>query len=353
MGFIKVFKMLFLKVMVGLLAVYGTVDLTLLGRRVIQTQQTPRSEERVASTEVLPVVIIGSGPAGLAAAKTIVEEGDVPVIILEGKQSGGPLNAWTPVRNWPSKGFTSGNFIITDLRKEVEALPNVRFVARSVDTVDFSGSTHVLHLDNGDVIQAQTVVITMGTRYRRLTVPGAKEYAHSISYDQSPRKEEKSGTLVVIGGGMDAMRKAVYRLRGGARVIMVVRGSRLAVGLDRVKISQDYIDNGQLTIFYGTEVTELIGEGNKLTGVRLSNGDTVSADHVAVGMGRVPNTELFKGQLELHDDGSIVLYNHTQQTSRPGIFAAGDITSAKYAEGAIAAGDGMKAGKDVVRYLAH
>ncbi len=346
-----IIKTLILKAIVGLLALCGTVSVGRFGQRVIQTQLPPRSEERVASTAIHPVVIIGSGPAGLAAAKTIVEEGDVPVIILEGKQSGGPLNAWTPVRNWPGKGFTSGNFIITDLRAEVEALPNVRFVARSIESVDFSGSIHSLHLDNGEIVQAQTVIITMGTRYRCLTVPGAQEYAHSISYDQSPSKHEKKGTCVIIGGGMDAMRKTVYRLRSGARVILLVRGSRLAVGLDRVRITQDYVDNGQLTILYGTEVTELIGDGNTLTGVRLSNGDTVSVDHVAVGMGRVPNSSIFAGQLELDSDGYIVLKNHSQETSRAGIFAAGDITSVLYAEGAIAAGDGMKAGKDVVRYL--
>ncbi|MGE0010580.1 MAG: NAD(P)/FAD-dependent oxidoreductase [Candidatus Babeliales bacterium] len=342
-------------------AILGFVTAVQLIRRTVRTQMTPSAELSVSSQKVHPVVIIGSGSAGLAAAKTILEE-DIPVVVLEGKQAGGALNIFTPVANWPGLSTTSGTLILSDLRAEVAAHKEVRFIARSVDSFDFSGPIHILHLDNGETIQAQTVVIAMGTRLRWLTVPGAQEYASFISYDQKPDSAQKSGTCVVIGGGVDALRKAVFRLNAGARVVLVVRGNRLGEGIvlkwfslyggkDRAKLLDDYSAQGKLTILFNSEVAEFIGDGSKLTGVRLSTGDIISADCVAVGIGRVPNTELFKIQLDLDADGYIMLKNHSQQTSRPGVFAAGDITSALYAEGAIAAGDGMKAAKDVMRYL--
>ncbi len=344
-----------LKTIVCLLALYGAVMLGFLARRIARTQRTPTSEQTVGTTALQPVVIIGSGTAGLVAAKTILEEG-VPVMILEGKQSGGPLNAWTPVANWPGLGHTSGNLIVSDLRAEVEAYKNARFIARSVTSVDFTGKTHLLRLDNGEDINAQAVIIASGTHERRLTVPGADEYAKDIYYNQKPSAAEKGKPCVVIGGGIDALRKAINRmawLNGSAHVTLVVRGKRLAGGEPSQKALESYVKKGKLTLLYNTQVRELVGKNNKLTGVRLSDGSTIQAEYVCVGIGREPNSEIFKQQLELDKEGWIALKNSTQATSRPGVFAAGDITGGGYLEGAIAAGDGMKAGKDLLRYLTH
>lgn len=352
---------LIFKIIIWLLALLGIVTLSQLAYRTVRTQITPFAYQSIESNEIYPVVIVGSGPAGLAAAKTILEE-DIPVLVLEGKQAGGALNIFTPVANWPGLSTTSGTLILSDLRADVASNKEVQFVARSVEEVDFSGPIHTLRLDNGQTLLAKTVVIAMGTSVRRLMIPGAQEYAKFISYAQKPESAQKSGTCVVIGGGVEALRKAVFRVHAGARVILIVRGNRLGDGIvlknfslyrgkDREQLLQEYIAQGKLTILYNTEVTEFMGDGTTLTGVRLSNGEVLPTDQVAIGIGRVPNTHVFEGQLDLDKNGYIVLQNHSQMTNRQGVFAAGDITSDVYAEGAIAAGDGMKAAKDVLRYL--
>lgn len=357
----KVARILF-KSLILLLALYGLVSLGLFARRLIRSQQVPQAQEIVGAVEVLPVVVIGSGPAGLAAAKTILDE-DVPVVILEGTQSGGALNILTPVLNWPGiTSITSGFLIMGDMRADVEGYDKAQFVARSVESIDFSGPTRVLHLDNGEVVQAKAVIVAAGTHKRALTVPGSSEYAHSISYDQKPTGFFKKGNCVVVGGGVDALRKAIFRINAGCNVTLVVRADTLGDGIvvngytfykgkERAQFLQELLDAGKLTIFFNTQVVELYGQEGKLTNVRLSNGVIIPADHIAVGMGRSPNTSIFDGQLDLDTDGYIVLKNHSQMTNRSGVFAAGDITGALYAEGAIAAGDGMKAAKDALRYI--
>ena len=343
-----------LKGIICALALYGSFMLFSLGKRLVKAVTTSYAEQTVGASEVLPVVIIGSGPAGLVAAQPLLEDG-IPVVILEGKQAGGPINTLTPVSNWPGRGFTSGNLIVADLRAEIEADKKARFIARSVDSVGLSGDTHVLHLDNGELLKTQTVIIAMGTHPRYLTLPGAKEYAQAISYEQTPTDREKKGKCVVIGGGIDAIRKAVYRLRAGCEVTLLIRGNRMpaGIGIRRKELIDDYLKTGKLTILYQTEAVELLGDKRTgtLTGIRLSNGTTLPADHIAVAIGREPNSQLFGSQLKLNEDGSIALQGHTQATSRPGVFAAGDITGVNYSECMIAAGDGMKAGKDVLQYL--
>ncbi len=349
MNLVKILKTT-LKVILLLFASYGVYHAVVLALLVMPAGGSP-SEKIVGAQNVVPAVIIGSGPAGLVAAKTILEEG-IPVIILEGKQAGGPLNAWTPVANWLTKGVTSGKFIISDLRAQVQAFPQARFIARSVESVDFSGKEHQLLLDNGEKLRAHTVTIAMGTRERKLTISGAQEFASAISYEQRPPACQKKGRSLVVGGGIDAIRKALYRAYSGATVTLIVRGTHLRGGPERKQALNDLVKQGKLRIMYANEVTELLGNKGTLTGARLSDGTVLSIDHVAVGIGREPNTKLFAGQLDLAKDRSINLKGHTQATNRPGIFAAGDITGGGYAECLIAAGDGMKAGKDVIAYLA-
>lgn len=338
-----------LKVLIILLALYGGYGAIMLVSRITRVT-APASEKTVGKKNSVPVVILGSGPAGLVAAKTILDEG-IPVTILEGKQAGGPLNAWTPVGNWTTTGTTSGNLIISDLRSQVEAFKDARFIARSVEKVDFSGDRRLLTLDNGEKVQAQAVIIAMGTSPRRLTIPGAQELAQAISYEQSPPSSQKGGRTLVLGGGIDALVKAVYRVRQGNQVTLVTRNSRLHAPAQMLTAVNDFVKKGSLTILYKREATELLGKNGKLTGVRLSDGNILPIDHVAVGIGRVPNTQLFASELELSKDGSISLKDHSQATSRSGVFAAGDITGGAYAESLIAAGDGMKAAKDVIRFL--
>lgn len=357
----KFIKRIF-KVIIWLLAVYGVVTIGTFVHRIMRTQRTPYAQEVVGTTDVQPVVVLGAGPAGLAAAKTIADD-HVPVLVLEGKQWGGPLNIFTPVNNWPGTGTTSGNIIISDLRAELESNPRVRFVARLVQAVDFNNPIKKMALDNGEIVHAQSVIITMGTQANRLNVPGVIEYASFISYEQKPQKNERGGTTVVVGGGVDAQRKALYRLHDGIQVVLVVRGSQLDEGIvvkgfglyagqERKDLLQKYIDDGKLTILYGSQIAKLVGDDQKLTAVQLTSGIEIPAQYIAVGMGRSPNTSLFKEVLDLDDAGYIVLKNHTQLTNVAGVFAAGDITSDQYAEGAIAAGDGMKAAKDALRYIA-
>lgn len=169
---------------------------------------------------------------------------------------------------------------------------------------------------------------------------------HTIFLNQLGEKSKATGAL-----GIDAIVKAVYRVRKGNQVTLVTRSDRLHAPASMLKAVKNFVKKGSLKILYNLEATELLGENGKLTTTHLSNGSTLPIDHVAVGIGRVPNTRLFATQLELAKDGSIQLKDHSQATSRPGVFAAGDITGGAYAESLIAAGDGMKAGKDVLRYL--
>jgi thioredoxin reductase (NADPH) len=330
-------------------ALYGGYNAFILAMRA--TRINAAAPELVVGSQAhVPAVILGSGPAALMAAKTILDEG-IPVIILEGNHPGGPLNGWTPVGNWTTPGISSGKLIISGLREQVETFKQARFIARSVQSVDFSGSTHLLVLDNGEKVHTQSVIIAMGTRERRLTVPGASQFTSAIEYEQRPSAFQKKGRSLVLGGGIDATRKAIYRLMKGVTVTLVTHGKKIHSEPEQQKTLGEFVEKGKLQILYGVELKEIIGENGTLKAARLSNGTTLPIDHIAVGIGREPNTKLFASQLELARDGSIVVQGHSQATSRPGVFAAGDITGGGYAEALIAAGDGMKAGKDVIRYL--
>jgi thioredoxin reductase (NADPH) len=303
---------------------------------------------------VRPAVIIGSGPAGLGAALYIARENIRPVII-EGPLAGGLLTQTTEVSNWPGKKHITGPEIIKELREQVEAI-GADFVADTVESVDFSQWPYKITLGMAqEPLYAREVIIATGASPKKLGVPGEQEYfgRNVSSCAKCDAMFYKGEDVVVVGGGDSAVEEALQLVQHVKSVTILVRKDHMraaASGQNRLK------DYPNIKVMYNVEVKKVIGDGKKVTGVELLNHatkqtSTLPTAGVFLAIGHTPNSELFKDWLDLDSAGYIKMVGRTQKTSRPGVFAAGEVEDHRYRQGGSSAGDGTKAGLDALEFL--
>lgn len=310
--------------------------------------------------EMLDVAIIGGGCSGLSAL-VVLRDYNYKYALFSGPNNGGVLNVKTVVGNWPGVKTTYGSAIIKDLFAQLQHERD-KIYDLAVLSCHFEGESFTLKLSNGESVNAKTVLLATGTKERLLDVEGFETYWKSGIWSNEQFYEEDLGPflrkvkgerVVVLGGGIDAMRKAVYSLRGGAQeVIMVIRGDKLKMDPHHIEMLQQFKG---ITLLNETKVKEFKGENGYLKSLLLTtpHGEVeMLTQNVVLATGRVPNSELAEGLVELDGKNAIILKEGRQASSLPGLFAAGDVTtSISYGQGAIAAGDGMKAGYDIIRYL--
>lgn len=306
------------------------------------------------------IAIIGDGCAGLGAGLVLADY-DYKTIVLTGPQMGGNLNVKTVVSNWPGRTTVNGKEILKAMKTQVK---NLGLQEQNVQVVscDFHHYPFRLGLSDHRTISARTVLIATGTNERKLGVKGFSEYwGKGIWSNEEYYKDDlkpflevtKGQTVLIIGGGLDAFRKAVYAIRGGVKkVIIAVRGDQMR--LDH-RHQRDLSNYKEIEVLYKTEVVAFKGNGSVLKSVVLKNGKgeyEIPLENVVLSIGRVPNSALCADEVEINESGSIVLQQGTQETSVPGVFAAGDVTTnSVYGQGAIAAGDGMKAAYEILTFL--
>jgi thioredoxin reductase (NADPH) len=302
--------------------------------------------------ETHEVVILGSGPAALTAAIYTARANLRPVVV-EGLGAGGQLMNTTDVENYP--GFPDGiqGPEMMELFRKQAARFGTEFVAGDAVRVDFSGAPLRVWTDDRELL-SRAVIVATGASPRTLDVPGEKEYAgRGVSYCATCdgfffRGQE----IVVVGGGDTAMEEALFLTRFGSRVTVVHRRDKLRAS----RIMADRaLAHAKIEFAWDSVVDEVLGDGTKVTAVRLRN---LATGEIAerpcggffVAIGHVPNTAIFRGVLAMDEQGYLLLRDGSR-TDVPGVFVAGDVHDHVYRQAVTAAGAGCRAAIDCERWL--
>ncbi len=305
------------------------------------------------------VVIIGSGPAGLTAA-IYAGRAKLKPVVFEGFQvggiPGGQLMTTTEVENFP--GFPegiSGPQLMKNMRAQAQRW-GAELYPEDVTFVDLSQRPFVVRSDEREV-RTHSLIIATGATAKRLHLPGEEIYWNrgmsACAVCDGAMPMFKGVELVVIGGGDTACEEATYLTKFGSHVHMLVRSGKMRAS----KAMQDRVLNHpKITVHWYTEAVEVLGDGQRLTGVKVRNNQTGEIREMAVGgvfyaIGHKPNTDLFKGQLELDEVGYIVTRPGSVATSVEGVFAAGDVQDHEFRQAITAAGSGCMAAMLAERWL--
>lgn len=301
----------------------------------------------------IPVVVVGSGPAGLSAA-LVTSRDRVETQIFQGPKMGGPANAKTCLGNWPASVPGKGDALLQRLIDQVKEL-GALFRDESIVSVDFSSWPYALTTSRGEVVYAKAVILAPGSHQKRLGLPGEELYfgkgIDSYFYKTDEAKAE-GRKVVVVGGGIDAVKKACAAAKRAERVYLVVRKGALQAPYLAHKVKKK--GGGKIEVLYHTTVSQIRGNGERITHIALNQEGgsfEVEVDLLLLGIGIAPSTSFLNGQLPLDTEGYLELEGRTQKTSISGVFAAGSATDPRYRQAAISSGDGMKAGYDALEFL--
>ncbi|HEY3860670.1 MAG TPA: thioredoxin-disulfide reductase [Verrucomicrobiae bacterium] len=303
------------------------------------------------------VVIIGTGCAGLTAA-IYAARSNLSPLVLTGLMPGGLLTTTSIVENYP--GFpegVDGYELMTRMQKQAERFGARVKMLHAVEAVDLSRRPFALTVD-GERVETQTLIIATGAGHRHLGLPSEglleKKGVTFCATCDGAWQMFRNQVLVVVGGGDSACEEAIYLTRFASSVRLVHRRDSLRAS----KImAQRALSHEKIQPIWDTEVTEILDcKLDKVTGVRLRNLKTGAESELAcagvfVAIGHVPNTQLFKGVLNLDENGYIIPVKGTA-TNIPGVFVAGDCADHVYRQAITAAGSGCAAAIDAERFLA-
>lgn len=302
---------------------------------------------------VFPIVIIGSGPAGLTAG-LYGARAKKKTLIIEGPKPGGLLTETSYVENWPGFKAILGKDLMTGIREQVERL-GASFIDDSVEKIDFSQWPYAITTDDGKIIYALSLIIATGASPSSLNIPGEKEYwgkgVTTCAICDAPFYNDKE--VVVVGGGDSAIAEAIQLAAYAKKITILVRKDKMRAAA----ASQDLLlGHKHISVMYNVEPKEVLGDKTHVTGIKLFNNKTqdtfdMPVDGVFLAIGHKPNTALFKGLVELDKDGYIVIKPHSMATSVPGVFAAGDVEDRRYRQAIVSAGDGSCAALDADAFL--
>jgi thioredoxin reductase (NADPH) len=315
------------------------------------------------------VVIIGSGPAGLTAAIYSARASLKPLLIDAPAHAerqtapGGQLMITTDVENYP--GFSDGiqgPELMEEFRKQAERF-GTEFLETWITDVDLSERPFQLYTESG-TISTETLIIATGASAKWLGIPGESKVPDGFGGNgvsacatcDGPLPAFRGKVLVVVGGGDTAMEEATFLTRYAAKVYVVHRRDKLRAS----KIMQEKaFANEKIEFIWNSAVEEILGTPEHgVTGVRLSNLQT-GEEHifecagVFVAIGHKPNTDLFKGQLDMDEVGYLKTSGHSTATNIPGVFACGDVQDSFYRQAVTAAGTGCMSAIDAERFLDH
>ncbi len=299
------------------------------------------------------LIIIGSGPAGWTAA-LYASRATLAPLVFEGLEPGGQLMGTTDVENFP--GFPDGILgpdLMAVMKKQAERF-GTRPISAKVDRVDFSSRPFKMWVGETEY-QADSVIIATGASAMWIGVPGEDQYkAKGVSACATCDGFFFRGKeVLVVGGGDAALEEANFLTRFATKVTLLVRKDVFKAS----KIMQDRaLANPKISVMWNTEVQEVVGDGTKMTGVKIINNQTqatseLSADGLFVAIGHKPNTQIFEGQIELDQKGYVVVQHGSTKTNVEGVFAAGDVADHVYRQAISAAGTGCMAALDAERYL--
>jgi thioredoxin reductase (NADPH) len=304
--------------------------------------------------EKVKVLIIGSGPAGYTAAIYAARAGLKP-ILFTGGQPGGQLTTTNDVENFPGypQGI-NGPQMMVDLQTQAERFgTKVNFGL--VTAVDFSSWPYKISVDEKNIIEAESVIVATGATAKYLGIPSEERYANrgvsacAVCDGFFYRGKE----VAVVGAGDSAAEEATYLANLCTKVHLIVRRAEMRAS----KIMQQRVANTHnIEIHWHSETDEILGDDNGVNGVRIINNQTkekkvLSIEGFFLAIGHKPNTEIFKGKLNMDDAGYIKVVPGSTKTNVEGVFAVGDVADKVYRQAITAAGTGCMGALDAEKFL--
>lgn len=314
---------------------------------------TVMSENR----ERIKTLILGSGPAGYTAA-IYAARADLAPVIYTGMEPGGQLTTTTEVENFP--GYpegVDGPTMMVQLQQQAERFgTEVRIgMATEVRLSGEPGGIHEVVIDDDKTVEAETLIIATGASAKYLNLPseqrlrGGGVSACAVCDGFFYKGQE----VAIVGGGDTAAEEASYLAKICSKVTMLVRKDQLRAS----KVMQNRLMSiPNIDIRFNTEIDEVLGQ-QVVEGLRMVNNQTGEKEEIAItglfiAIGHKPNTDIFRGQLDMDATGYIQTRGKTTKTNKPGVFACGDVQDKEYRQAVTAAGTGCMAALDAERYLA-
>jgi thioredoxin reductase (NADPH) len=306
----------------------------------------------VDSQQIQKVIILGAGPAGLAAA-LYAARANLEPLVLAGMYLGGQASLTHMIENYPGfpKGISGGD--LTNAFSEQAERFGARIEFETATRVDIKSHPFRVITDEQEYA-TQSLIIATGAASRQLNVPGENEFTGlGVSYCATCDGHFFRGkNVIVVGGGDSAVEEALFLTRYASKVTLVHRRNELRAG---ALLQKRAIDNPKMDFIWDSTVSQIYGEKDMVKGVKLHNVKTgvqqdMAIDGVFIFIGHTPNTEIFKGQLEIDANGYLVI-NRSMQTSAAGVFAAGEAADSTYRQVVTSAGEGASAAMQAIRYL--
>ncbi|MFA5318246.1 MAG: thioredoxin-disulfide reductase [Patescibacteria group bacterium] len=303
------------------------------------------------NNKIHELIIIGAGPAGYTAA-IYAARANLKPLIFAGPEPGGQLTTTTVVENWPgSPEGILGPQLMINMQKQAEKF-GTEIKMESVTKVDFSGKTKKVWINETEY-QARAIIIATGARSRTMGLPKEKELwgrgVHTCATCDGFFYKNK--TVAVVGGGDSAMEESNFLSKFADKIYLIHRKDTFRASdimQDRTK------NNSKIEILYNTEIIEYMVE-KKLTGLKIKNNENnreneIKIDGLFFAIGHMPNIEIFKGQLDIHETGYINARKNVY-TNVDGVFAAGDVVDHIYRQAITSAGLGAMAAISAERWL--
>lgn len=305
--------------------------------------------------EHVECLIIGSGPAGYTAA-IYAARADLKPVMYTGMVPGGQLTQTTDVENFPGYPLgIMGPEMMEDFRKQAERFgTEIRFGYAS--SVDFSSKPHKVIIDESKTITADTVIIATGASAKWLGLESEQKY-NGFGVSACAVCDGfffKGQDVAIVGAGDTAAEEATYLAKLCNKVHMLVRRDEFRAS----KAMQNRVLNTpNIEIHYNTDTKEILGDGKNVTGIRVSNNKTgeektIDVSGFFVAIGHNPNTEIFKGWLDMDETGYLITQPNSTKTNIEGVFACGDAQDKLWRQAITAAGTGCMAALEAERYLA-
>ena len=301
------------------------------------------------------VIIIGSGPAGYTAAVYAARANLEPLVIEGAVTAGGALMNTTEVENFPGfRDGIQGPALMDEMRAQAERF-GAELIADDVIEVDLTGDVKTVKTGDSGTFTAKAVILAMGSGYKKLGNPDEDRLSgHGVSWcatcDGFFFREQH---IAVVGGGDSAVEEATFLSRFGSKVTLIVRRDELRAS--KIMADRAFADP-KIDIAWNSAVETIHGD-DKLTGVTLKDtvtGETreLDATGLFIAIGHDPRSELLPGQVDLDDEGYVLVQGRSTNTNLPGVFACGDLVDHTYRQAITAAGSGCAAALDAERFLA-
>jgi|TARA_B100001769_G_scaffold119040_1_gene92833 thioredoxin reductase (NADPH) len=306
--------------------------------------------------EKVKTLIIGSGPAGYTAA-IYAARADLNPLVYTGMEPGGQLTTTTEVDNFPGyPDGVDGPTMMIELQKQAERFGTEVRIGH-IDKVELSnkaGGFHKAFAEDGTEIHAQSIIISTGATAKYLGLPSEQRLrgggvSACAVCDGFFYKDQE---VAIVGGGDTAAEEATYLANICSKVTMLVRKAEMKAS----KAMQHRVTNTpNIDLRFNHEIDEVLGD-QVVEGLRILNNQTGEKEEIKItglfiAIGHKPNTEIFKSQLDMDDDGYLITNGKSTKTNLPGVFASGDVQDKEYRQAVTAAGTGCMAALDAERYL--